>query len=122
MSYVNSSSRTRPSLPPVGQAGDVTVRLAEYSDAAALVRLAALDDTRVPDGPVLVAEAGHQAVAALPLHGGRAIADPFRRTTALVEMLDLRARQLRGSDEPKAGLSERLRSAFRAPRIRPHAS
>ncbi|HZI90659.1 MAG TPA: hypothetical protein VFD31_03410 [Thermoleophilaceae bacterium] len=122
MTYVNYSNRTRPSLPPVGQAGEVTVRLAEYSDAAALTRLAALDDALVPDGPVLVAEAGDQAVAALPLHGGHAIADPFRRTTAMVEMLDLRARQLRGSDERKAGLSERLRSAFRAPRIRPHAS
>ena len=115
MSYVNSFSRTRPS-------GDVTVRLAEYSDAAALNRLAALDDARVPDGPVLVAESGNQAVAALPLHGGRAIADPFRRTTALVEMLDLRARQLRGPRGPNAGMGGRLRSAFRAPRTRPHAS
>ena len=112
MTYVNYSNRTRPS-------GEVTVRLAEYSDSAALTRLAALDDALVPDGPVLVAEAGDQAVAALPLHGGHAIADPFRRTTAMVETLDLRARQLRGSEKP---LSERLRSAFRAPRIRPHAS
>ncbi len=122
MSYVNSSNRIRPFLPPVGQAGDVTVRLADYSDAAALVRLADLDDTRVPDGPVLVAEAGDRPVAALPLNGGRAIADPFHRTTALVEMLDLRARQLRDSDRPRAGLGERFRSAMRAPRIRPHTS
>ena len=119
MSYVNSSNRTRPS---VGQAGDVTVRLADYSDAAALVRLAGLDDARVPDGPVLIAETGHRPVAALPLNGGSAIADPFHRTAALVEVLDLRARQLRDSDRPRAGLGERLRSAMRTPRIRPHAS
>ncbi len=112
MSYVNSSSRTRPS-------GDVTVRLADYSDAAALVRLAHLDEAPVPDGPVLVAEAGDRPVAALPLNGGPAIADPFHRTTALVEMLDLRARQLRGSERRRA---DRIRGAFRAPRIHPHAS
>ena len=114
MSYVNSN-RTRPF-------GDVTVRPADYSDAAALTRLAALDDARLPDGPMLVAEAGDQPVAALPLQGGRAIADPFHRTTALVEMLDLRARQLRGPRGPNAGMGGRLRSAFRAPRTRPHAS
>jgi len=119
MSYVNSSSRTRPSA---GQAGDVTVRLADYSDAAALVRLADLDGARVPDGPVLMAEAGDRPVAALPLDGGRAIADPFHRTTALVEMLDLRARQLRASTQPRAGRRERFRNALHIPRIRPHAS
>jgi hypothetical protein len=115
MSYVNSFSRTR-------LEGEVTVRLADYSDAAALVRLAALDSAQVPDGPVLVAEAGDQPVAAMPLHGGRPIADPFHRTTALVEMLDLRARQLRGSHKPQARLSGRLRGALRTPRMRPHAS
>ena len=119
MSYVNSSSRTRPSA---GQAGDVTVRLADYSDAAALVRLADLDGARVPDGPVLMAEAGDRPVAALPLNGGRAIADPFHRTTALVEMLDLRARQLRDSDRPRVGRGNRFRNALHIPRIRPHAS
>ena len=115
MSYVNNFSRTRPS-------GDVTVRLADYSDASALNRLAALDDARVPDGPVLLAEVGHEPVAALPLQGGRPIADPFHRTTALVEMLDLRARQLRNADERRDGPAERLRGSFRAHRVRPHTS
>jgi hypothetical protein len=114
MSYVNSN-RTRPF-------GDVTVRLADYSDAAALTRLAALDDARLPDGPILVAEAGDQPVAALPLQGGRAIADPFHRTTALVEMLNLRASQLRGAEQRTTGVGERIRGALRTPRIRPHAS
>jgi hypothetical protein len=34
-------------------------------------------------------------VAALPLDGGRPLADPFRRTAGAVELLALRARQLR---------------------------
>ena len=122
MSYVDNSKRTLPSLPVAGQAGDVTVRLADYPDAPALVRLAALDGASVPDGPVLLAEAGSQTVAALPLGGGPAIADPFHRTTALVEMLDLRARQLKGSDGPRGGLRDRFRGAVRASRARPHAS
>ncbi len=44
---------------------------------------------------MLVAETGGEIVAAVPVAGGRAIADPFRRTAALVEILELRASQLR---------------------------
>ena len=45
-------------------------------------------------------------VAAMPLDGGPALADPFHRTAALVEMLELRARQLRDARAavpPRAG-------------------
>ena len=82
------------------------------------------DDPSVPPEPADSSEeeAGDRPVAALPLDGGRAIADPFHRTTALVEMLDLRARQLRASTQPRAGRGERFRNALHIPRIRPHAS
>ena len=83
----------------------VTVRLAQDGDFRALVRLAALDSTEPLEGPALLAEVDGEAVAAIPLGGGAAIADPFRRTTAVVALLELRAAQLRGEagGEPAAG-------------------
>jgi hypothetical protein len=75
----------------------VTVRHAHYGDEAALADLAALDSARVPDGPVLVAEADTRILAALPLGSGRAIADPFVPSEHLVELLRMRAEQI----EPK---------------------
>ena len=97
----------------------VTVRLAEKGDARELVRLAALDSAQVPSGPALRAEVDGRAVAALPLLGGSAIADPFRRTAAMVAMLELRALQLRGEGRfaaPGRSRAERLRALVRVPR------
>jgi hypothetical protein len=37
---------------------------------------------------------GGELVAALPLDGGRPLADPFTHTTDIVRMLELRAAQL----------------------------
>jgi hypothetical protein len=73
----------------------LTIRTATSADAPALRRLAQLDSAPPPKlVPTLVAEVGGKLYAALPLDGGRAIADPFRRTAELVEMLATRARQL----------------------------
>jgi hypothetical protein len=73
----------------------ITIRMATSADAAALTRLAQLDSRR-PAGAVqmLVAEAGGELRAALPLDGAPAIADPFQRTAELVAILGERARQL----------------------------
>ena len=87
--------RTIDKIQPASAQGDVTVRLAVDGDARELLRLAALDSTAPPAGPTVVAEVGGDLIAALPLDGGRAIADPFQRTAALVQMLELRAGQLR---------------------------
>ena len=76
------------------QDSSFTVRMATLRDSDALMRLAALDDAAPPRGQLLVAQVGNELLAALPLDGGRAIADPFRRTAHLVEMLELRAQQL----------------------------
>ena len=100
----------------------LTVRMAEDTDAPALTRLAALDSADVPAAPALLAEVDGRAVAALPVRGGRAIADPFRRTAATVAMLELRAAQLRGEGRPGAptrSLAGRLRGLVRAPRALP---
>ena len=60
------------------------------ADAAVLSRLAQLDGAPRPAGAVLVAELDGEIVAAVPFDGGRAIADPFRPTAELVELLRAR--------------------------------
>ncbi len=98
----------------------VTVRMADDGDAGALARLAALDSAGFPAGPTLVAEFDGEPAAALPVAGGPAVADPFLRTAAAIEMLELRAAQLRRSHErPASGRFasfDRLRALVRLPR------
>ena len=74
----------------------VTLRLAVPDDARRLRTLAQLDSARVPSGPMLIAEVDGRLRAALPLDGGAPIADPFRRSADLVELLRTRAAQLPG--------------------------
>jgi hypothetical protein len=73
----------------------LTLRYAAAADALALRRLAALDSTAAPLGPTLVAEIDGRLRAALPLDGGPAVADPRHDGLDLVELLRLRALQLR---------------------------
>ena len=58
--------------------------------------ITAKDRVKVPAAPVLVAEADGELRAALSLHDGGAIADPFSHTVWMVQLLDARAAQLRG--------------------------
>ena len=79
----------------------VTIRRAGADDEAALRRLADLDSTRVPDGPIVMAEIGGQAVAAISILSGESFADPFTPTLELRRLLELRASQLHlSSKEP----------------------
>jgi hypothetical protein len=80
-------------------AGAITIRHAFPDDAAALNRLASLDSAPLPAQPLLVAEVEGVAWAALSLANGALIADPFRRTGGLVELLHARAAQLRASTD-----------------------
>ena len=89
----------------------VTIRLARAEDARSLRRLAALDSAEVPSGALVVAEVSEELWAAVPLAGGRAIADPFRPTAELLRLLQLRAEQLRPADEPEDGRSGLTRTA-----------
>jgi hypothetical protein len=84
----------------------VLIRAARGSDGAALHRLAALDSARVPAGDLLVAETDGALVAALDADTGAAIADPFRPTSDVVRLLELRAGTLRRRE--RRGLPERL--------------
>lgn len=76
----------------------IILRAARPGDAAALRRLAGLADRDLPaGGPVLVAEADRELLAAVSADGRTVVADPFRATADLVELLRLRAGQLRSA-------------------------
>jgi hypothetical protein len=95
---------------------EVRIRRALQADLAALHALAGLDSRSWDGGDALVAEIGGEIWAALPLAGGQAIADPFRRTADLLDLLELRREQLaRGGAKPRRPAGRRLlRSPARA--------
>jgi hypothetical protein len=65
----------------------LTISPADLADLAALDRLAALDSSSPPTGSTLVAEVGGELWAAVSIDTGAAIADPFRPSGDLVELL-----------------------------------
>lgn len=89
------------------QGDDVELRLCKPGDDPALERLAALAERPVPEGRLVMALVGGELVAALPLAGGTALRDPFRRTRHLVPLLELRAEQLR-ERRPRVSLVPRF--------------
>jgi hypothetical protein len=93
-----------------GAADGLVIRLARADDAVAVSRLAALDSQRAPAGALLLAEMAGELWAALPLDGGPALADPFRPAAEVVDLLRVRAAQLRQSGPAPA-------SAARLPRL-----
>ena len=65
----------------------LTLRVARPDDAPAVRRLAQLDSSRPPSGPVLLAVVGSEPVAALGVETGAVVADPFRPTAGVVATL-----------------------------------
>lgn len=65
----------------------LTLRVARPDDAPAVRRLAQLDSSRPPSGPVLLAVVGSEPVAALAVDTGSVVADPFRPTADVVAVL-----------------------------------
>jgi hypothetical protein len=91
----------------------LTIRRATPADAFALRRLATLDSSSPPTGDVLLAEMGDELWAAVSVDTGASVADPFRPTGDLVELLRFRARRLNGhGDSHRRGLA----------RVLPHAA
>jgi len=87
----------------------LTIRRASDVDNVALNRLAALDSASPPTGNVLIAEMGEELWAAIEVDSGDAIADPFRPSGDLVELLRFRARRLNGdADAHRHGLARLL--------------
>ena len=70
----------------------ITITHSTEADAQKVWRLALLDDRRPPEGPALLADAGGELLAAVGLLDGRAVADPFRPTADVVDLLRLQAR------------------------------
>jgi hypothetical protein len=109
--------RTARVVEPLSALPAVTIRHAFPDDALPLLRLAALDSSGPPAPPALVAEVDGELRAALSLRDGGVVADPFRRTQALVDLLHARAAQLRAADARPAETQTR-RPLGRALRFR----
>jgi hypothetical protein len=93
---------------------NLTIRYADSLDDQALAALAALDSAAQLRLPVLVTDVEGELRAALSLTDGAVIADPFRPTAELIELLSTRALQLAGRPQP--GLLVRLTSPLRLAR------
>jgi hypothetical protein len=100
----------RPRIPEVRRPvrEPVVLRLATVRDAEAIERLALLESRPGPDSRCVVAEVEGKIVAALPLRGGKILADPFRPTAHLIPLLELRAEQLAAPAPGRLGGLRRL--------------
>lgn len=94
-----TSTITKPTRLEGFQPEAVLMRRATAADSGRIRVLARLDDKRLPHGPFLVTEVSGEIVAAISLSSGTVVADPFRRTSDAVAMLELRTAQLGGADE-----------------------
>ena len=81
---------------------NITIRVATAADELVVRRLAVLDSAFPPTGEVLLAEIGRELWAAVSVDTGHAVADPFRPSGDVVELLRLRASRLRG-ESPAQG-------------------
>jgi hypothetical protein len=91
---LTSLRRATPRVPdtsPTISANAVTLRLSRPADDRGLEALAQLDSAGPPHGPYLVAEVDGALRAAISLTDGAVLADPFHRTTTLVELLRAQA-------------------------------
>ena len=70
----------------------IIIRHAQPADSEAIVRLAALDDRAAPAGNALLAFVDGD-LAVVRAADGYSVADPFRRTAELQELVAMRARQ-----------------------------
>jgi hypothetical protein len=86
-----------------------TLRLAADEDYRALDRLAQRDCRLLPPGPHLVAEREGRIEAAVSLATGDLVADPFRRTAELCELLSCLAGDVRVDSESRIAATPRPR-------------
>jgi hypothetical protein len=92
----------------------ITIRASTDDDRAAILTLAALDSQPAPVGDSLLAFAGTDLRAALPLDDGAPLADPFHPTAEIVDLLRVRAKQMRPARRDRLTLGRgalRLRAA-----------
>ena len=91
----------------------LVIRRAQSEDAAALARLAELDEAPVPPQPLLVGEVGVRLWVAVSLISLEHIADPFEPSDEIAGLAVERARQLRGDARPAGPATGRARRARR---------
>jgi hypothetical protein len=87
---------------------NLTIRRATAADTSAVRRLAALDSAFPPTGDVLLAELGDELWAALSIDTGAAVADPFRPSSDVVELLRFRANRPSEDSRGRGRLRARL--------------
>jgi hypothetical protein len=85
----------------------LTIRRSDVADSGALARLAVLDSSSPLTRDALIAEVGDELWAAVEIDTGSAIADPFRPSADLVDLLRLRVEHMRADS---AGPRRRLAS------------
>ena len=83
----------------------ITIRRA-HPEEPGVLRVAALDSSRVPAAPLLVAEVDGKVRAILSLEDGKTIADPFFATVDLIALLRAHAA---ATQRTAPGLLRRLR-------------
>jgi hypothetical protein len=94
------------------EASEITIRPARPEDAAELTRVAGRDTHELPAGPLLVATVSGKVRAAISMTDGSFVADPFHRTSELVQMLKIRAGATRAAEA--SPLRRRTRRRFAA--------
>jgi hypothetical protein len=87
---------------------NLTIRRATSADDFSVRRLAVLDSSSPPTGEVLLAEMGNELWAALSVDTGAAVADPFRPSRDLVDLLRFRAEHEGGVERGRHGARARL--------------
>jgi hypothetical protein len=91
--------------------GGIAIRIAREPDRGAIERLSQLEGRRL-DGQMLVAETGGEVRAAVAIASGAVLADPFRRTAELVDLLQRSRAHLVDGGNPGSRLG-RLAAAVR---------
>lgn len=81
----------------------VVLRPSRREDAPAIRRVAERDCAPPPGGAALIGEVEGEVRACLELASGRVAADSFHPTAELVEMLRVRARRVRATEEGGSG-------------------
>jgi hypothetical protein len=71
---------------------EILIRHATRDDSRAVFRLALLDDRPAPRGDALLAFVDGELAAARPLDGRAPVADPFRHTAHLLDLLEVHSR------------------------------
>ncbi|MDQ3759911.1 MAG: hypothetical protein M3331_08235 [Actinomycetota bacterium] len=79
------------------ESAEITIRTARTEDMSEIARVAGRDTHELPMQPLLVAQVGEDVRAAISLKDGAFVADPFHRTSELVQMLKIRAGAVNGA-------------------------